>query len=128
MASHAITLSPLVTTTQHGGGWSSVKSISFFLLFIGMIFITVGYIRSESRCPAQRVEFRYVPKTFEQEQNEPPPVMSIFGKMFSERDPWSKDNGFVDTFPWERANIQTPPTSAYQELGYGRAVGQKIIG
>jgi hypothetical protein len=111
-----------------GGGWSSMKSIAFFLLFAGLVLIAVGYVRSEAKCPPPRVEFRYVPRTFEQEQNVPIPVLSVFGKMFSERDPWQKYRFYEDTFPWERALIRNPPVSAYHQLGVGRGVGQRIIG
>lgn len=130
MASHAITLTPMLGSgvSGGGGGWSSMKSIAFFLLFAGLVLIAVGYVRSEAKCPPPRVEFRYVPRTFEQEQNVPIPVLSVFGKMFSERDPWQKYRFYEDTFPWERALIRNPPVSAYHQLGVGRGVGQRIIG
>jgi len=111
-----------------GGGWSSLKSVSFFLLFTGLVLISVGYVRSQSSTPPPRVEFRYVPRTFEQEQDVPIPVLSVFGKMFGDRDPWSKYKFYQDTFPWERALVRNPPVSAYNELGVGRGVGQRIIG
>ena len=54
--------------------------------------------------------------------------MSIFGNMFTQRDPWITERGYVDTFPWEKANINATPVTDYSKLGYGRAVGQRIIG
>jgi hypothetical protein len=121
-----------LTLTPIGGSgnnsWSTVKSLSFFLLFVGIIFITVGYLRSEASSPPPRVEFRYIPRTFEQEQSKPIPVLSIFGKMFSNRDPWQKYKFYEDTFPWERANINSIPVTNYNQIGFGRGVGQRIIG
>lgn len=120
-------LTPIPTMTA-GSSSSSVKSLSFFLLFAGLVFVIVGYMRSEDKCPPPRVEFRYVPRTFEQEQNNPPPVLSVFGKMFSDRDPLSKIQGYVNTFPWEQANINSMPVTDYTDHGVNRAVGQRVLG
>jgi len=65
-----------------------MKSLILLLIFVGIIFMTVGYIRGNQMCPPPIVKFRYYPKTFEQEMNNPVPVLSIFGKMFSETQPW----------------------------------------
>lgn len=117
---------PLNTTET--SSWSSIKSISFFLLFAGMILVVIGYVQSENRCPPPRVEFRYVPRTFEQEQSVPTPILSVFGNMFANRDPWMKYRYYQDTFPWEKANINSLPVTQFSDLGVGRAVGQRIIG
>jgi hypothetical protein len=118
---------PMDKATFGGGaeaGMSAVKSISFFLLFIGLIFVVVGYVRSEAKNPPPRVEFRYVPRTFEQEQEVPVPVLSVFGKMFAERSPWQKYRFYEDQFPWELGRISTGSTLSYTHLdGYGRGVG-----
>ena len=65
-----------------------MKSLILLLIFVGVIFMTIGYIKSNQMCPPPIVKFRYYPKTFEQEMNNPVPVLSIFGKMFSENQPW----------------------------------------
>lgn len=119
---------PMMTMTAgYQPGTSTIKSLSFFLLFAGLVFVVIGYVRSNNSYPPPRVEFRYVPRTFEQEQDSPVPVMSVYGKMFSKRDPWSKAQGYIDTFPWERANINSLPVTDYTENGRNRAVGQQII-
>ena len=58
------------------------------LLVAGFVFILVGFIQSRQKCPPPKVEYRYVPRTFVEEQNEPVPVTEIFAKMFLEPTPW----------------------------------------
>lgn len=125
--SHAITLSPLVQPGGYNAN-SSVKSLAFFLLFAGLLLIAVGYVRSNTRTPPPRVEFRYVPRTFEQEQDTPVPVLSVFGKMFQEPSPWIKKNFFVDTYPWEQGLINSRVVHPYSDMsGVNRGVGFRTI-
>jgi hypothetical protein len=112
----------------YDGGGSAVKSMAFFLLFAGLLLIAIGYIRSNTRCPPPRVEFRYVPRTFEQEQNTPVPVLSVFGRMFQDRDPWQRDHFFVDWYPWEQSLIDSKVVHPYHDMsGLGRSVGHRVL-
>lgn len=74
-----------------------MASIVFLLLFIGIILVVSGYIKSNQQCPPPTVEFRYVPMTFTEEQNLNRPVLSIFGKMFKDNDAWMQDYGYADS-------------------------------
>jgi len=75
-----------------------MKSLVFLLLIIGIIFIAVGYIRSNQKCPPRQIEYRYLPKTFIDEQNNSTPVLSIFGSMFSKASPWQDYIGYTSNF------------------------------
>ena len=121
--SHTITLTPMGGFPGNSG-MSTVKSMAFFLLFAGIVLVTIGYVRSEATSVPPRVEFRYVPRTFKQEQDVPVPVLSVFGKMFSGRGPWAKKTGFESVYPWENGRINSRPVHSYTPLdGYGRGVG-----
>lgn len=63
------------------------------LLLIGFVFVTIGYVKSGKRCPPRRVEYRYVPKTFVEEQESPTPVTDIFAKMFYESSSFLVNHG-----------------------------------
>lgn len=39
-------------------------------------------------CPGQKVVYRYVPRTFEEEQNSPIPVTELFADLFNKPDTW----------------------------------------
>ena len=75
-----------------------MKSLILILLIIGIIFISVGYIKTNQQCPPPVVEFRYIPKTFDEEQSMTQPLLSMYGRMFKEPTAWQKVNGFkIDT-------------------------------
>ena len=108
---------------------STLKSLSFLLLFAGIILITMGYSKQQGNIPP-KVEYRYVPRTFEEENASSPPLLSVFGNMFSDRGPLQKYQSFIDTYPWQRQMINSRIVLPYNNpmSGFGRAVGTKIIG
>jgi hypothetical protein len=67
-----------------------MKSLILVLLMIGMIMIGVGYVKSNMQCPPSRIEYRYVPKSFNEEQQVHTPIMAISGMsaMFNNEDVW----------------------------------------
>ena len=116
------------SSSNYGIG-STLKTISFLLLFVGIIFITMGYSKQQGEIPP-KVEYRYVPRTFEEENASSPPLLSVFGNMFSDRGPWQKLNGYVDTYPWQMQMINNRIVLPFNNpmSGFNRGVGQKIIG
>jgi hypothetical protein len=64
-----------------------MKTLIFILLIAGVTLIAVGYVKSNQYCPPPVVEFRYLPRSFEQDQSNPTPLMSVHGKMFSDQSP-----------------------------------------
>lgn len=62
--------------------------ILLILLLIGFVFITIGYVKGAKRCPPARIEYRYVPRTFIEEQESPTSVTDIFASMFFESTPF----------------------------------------
>ena len=65
-----------------------MRSIVILFLLVGICLVVVGYVQSNQACPPPVVEFRYLPQTFEQEQNLQQPVLSTFGTMFNQDDAW----------------------------------------
>ena len=76
---------------------SGIKSIVLLLAIVGLVMLGVGYVKSNLQCPPNTVEYRYVEKTFNQEQNNPTPIMSISGmnSMFEYDSPWMAGNSFA---------------------------------
>lgn len=66
------------------------KAIILILIFIGTLFVVIETIRVQSGLTEQKpkIEYRYIPKTFEEEQMEPTYVSDIFETMFSQPSPW----------------------------------------
>lgn len=73
----------------------------FVLLAVGLIFVVVGFIRSQRHCPPKQIEYRYVPRSFVEEQADPTPVTDIFAKMFYE------SSNFINS---EASKLLPPPT------------------
>ena len=45
-----------------------MKSLILILLIVGLILITTGYTRNHKNCPATKIEYRYIPRNFYEEQ------------------------------------------------------------
>ena len=65
-----------------------MRSIVLFFTFLGVIFITIGYVKSNMKCPPPIVKFQYVPYSFKQEKKKKKPVSATFGSMFEKDSPW----------------------------------------
>jgi hypothetical protein len=78
----------------------------FALLAVGLIFVVVGFIRSQRHCPPAKIEYRFTPRTFIEDQETPVPVTDIFAKMFFESTPWiSHEAGKLLPPPTQRQSL-----------------------
>jgi hypothetical protein len=66
-------------------------------LIIGIIILLIIYemirLNTIKKCPKPYIEYRYVPRSFKDEQDEPVPIADIFNKMFSKPSPWMMSKG-----------------------------------
>ena len=65
-----------------------MKSIILLLLFIGIISIVIGYVRTYQRCDNKSIEYRYIPRTFFEEQIGPTDLKKSFSSMFNDNSSW----------------------------------------
>jgi hypothetical protein len=71
-----------------------MKSFALLILMIGVIFITVGISKERDICPPNKVEYRFVPRTFFDEQtSQIPTINSQFSGMFQDASAWDKAQG-----------------------------------
>ena len=68
-----------------------MKSLVFLLMLIGFVFITIGVVRSNQHCPPPKIQYRYIPQTFDQQQRKEPHLTSTYKSMFEENSPWSRN-------------------------------------
>ena len=61
---------------------------SNILIVIGLTLVLFGWFKSKYKCPLPIVEYRFIPRTFEEEQSSPASLDDIFYKMFRARSPW----------------------------------------
>ena len=75
-----------------------MNSIALILLFIGFIFLIIGYMNQIRESPKPVVEYRYIPRTFEEEQKDPPIITDLFRTMFDGQQPYIYGIG-TEPFP-----------------------------
>jgi hypothetical protein len=64
------------------------------IIFLGAIMITIGYQKSKCICE-NKVEYRFVPRTFREEQENPVKPSEIFRDMFEQPSPFIKDRTLI---------------------------------
>ena len=74
-----------------------MKSIILLLAIIGIIIACSGYIQNNLQCPPPIVQYRYIEKTFQQEQDTEQPLLSVPGihTMFTQDSPWVQANSMT---------------------------------
>lgn len=65
----------------------NVNNFLIMVIFIGIILIILD-IKQYKLCKPNKVIYKYVPRTFEEEQEYPTYVSEILGNMFIESTPW----------------------------------------
>jgi len=70
-----------------------MKSIILILTFLGIIAIAVGYVNQVKKCPPPVIEYRYIPRTFQQDQDNPVKISELYHTMFSDPTPWIRGIG-----------------------------------
>ena len=79
-----------------------MNSIAILILIIGIIFLIVGYNKSTNTCPPPRIQYRFLPRSFYDEQINPTNLQSLFSNMFTSPDAWlsrtfENSDGSLDT-------------------------------
>ena len=75
-----------------------MKSLVFLLMLIGFAFIVVGVVKSNQQCPPPKVQYRYIPRTFEQEQSHPQQLPSMYRDMFDKKSAWQQNASLPYTY------------------------------
>jgi len=67
-------------------GMVSVLMQSFFI--IGLLLVMIAVVRAYNQCEPSKIIYRYIPRTFVEEQENPVPLDDIFYTMFNNPTPW----------------------------------------
>lgn len=73
-----------------------MKSLIVFFFLVGIIFIVMG--QNKFQCSPPRVEYRYIPRTFDQEQIDRVPILATYGHLFTKATPWEESVGYPGIF------------------------------
>lgn len=69
-------------------GLINYKNVMLLILCIGLFFIVLDIGRSSVSCPEQQTVYKYVPRTFVDEQNNPKFASTVYKDMFDKSSPW----------------------------------------
>lgn len=64
------------------------KNILILLICISVVMIMVGITKSDQQCPKNKIIYRYIPRTLDEELESPAFVSDIFKTMFNQPSPW----------------------------------------
>lgn len=67
-----------------------MKSLSVLFLIFGLIMVISGYYKNKQMCPPTKIEYRYIPRNFYEEQNSENNLSEAFSDMFNKSDVWTK--------------------------------------
>ena len=67
-----------------------MKSIILILFMTGAILITIGYMENYKKCPLPKIEYRYIPRNFYEEQNSQVNLKSLYSNIFDKSSTWSR--------------------------------------
>ena len=67
-----------------------MKSIILILLIIGLLLMVKGYTENYKNCPLPKIEYRYIPRNFYEEQITENNLKSLYSDMFNKSDTWGK--------------------------------------
>jgi len=66
----------------------AVTIIMQLIFIVGVVLVIIGLVRTYNQCPPPKIVYRYVPRTFIEEQENPVPLDDIFYTMFNNPTPW----------------------------------------
>ena len=66
-----------------------MRSLATLLLLAGIVAITIGYTRTTATCPPPRVEYRYVPRKYIDEQMDSSSASEVMTDMATTATPYN---------------------------------------
>lgn len=67
-----------------------ISSILLFLIYFIVMLVVMELVKLNTltKCPKPIIEYKYVPRTFQEEQEEPVIIQDLFSDMFNKSSPW----------------------------------------
>ena len=81
------------------------KEILIFLLFMGIVFVVNDIVKATFQCTDQKVIYRFLPRTYDEEIENPVSVTDMYYAMFSQPSPWSQNQSSYQRHKQESINV-----------------------
>lgn len=66
-----------------------MKAIILIIFIIGIVLITTGYHKNQNKNQPTKIEYRYIPRTFYEEQLNNVDLKKLYSDMFDKKSTWS---------------------------------------
>ena len=66
-----------------------MKSLILILFIIGLVLIFTGYTKNQYHCSEPKIEYRYIPRSFYEEQITTTNLKNLDSDMFDKQSTWS---------------------------------------
>ena len=70
-----------------------MKLLVIALLVVGVIMVIQGYTRQQMVCPEPEIRYKYITRSFDEEQANLPKPSEVFKTMFTATDPLTYNSG-----------------------------------
>lgn len=80
------------------------KGILIIFLIFGIILVIIEIVKVDSTCPKTKVIYKYLPKSPEEEMNEPIFPSEIFKAMFTQPSAWQRGIDYYNFRDSEKVN------------------------
>ena len=81
-----------------------MKSFILILFIIGIILIFVGYNEKQQHCPLPKIEYRYIPRSFYEEQVTSTNLKNLYSNIFDKPSVWSSYPFNTNEFKFDSKN------------------------
>ena len=61
-----------------------MRSLILILFFIAIVFITIGYMNSQMKCPPPKIQYRFLPQNTYDTQFEEQNISNLFTNIFTQ--------------------------------------------
>lgn len=72
------------------------RTLILLFIYIAIILITIDTIREYNKRKEQKIIYRYIPRTFNEEMDFEVPITKIYNKMFTQPSPWIAGINSID--------------------------------
>ena len=76
------------------------KGVLIIFLIFGIILVVIELVRVDTQCGKQRIIYRYLPRSFAEEQDEPVWPSQIFKAMFTQPSAWIRG---IDDYDYRKS-------------------------
>ena len=61
-----------------------MRALILILFFLATIFLTIGYMNSQMKCPPPKIQYRFIPQNIYDTQFEEQNISNLFTNLFTQ--------------------------------------------